>query len=117
MAVSASSYRGHGSAGWLFPTGTLLWAMDPSGVQVGRGPVLGLAECEGYRVDGVNGRVGTVVGVGIGTDGETPAWLVVRTGLFHRRQVSIGIGDVGSVDPTSRRIVVLTGQANGDVLG
>ena len=115
MAVSVS-WQG-GRAGWLLPIGTLLRATDPCREESGHWSVSWLAESEGYRVDGVNGRVGTVVGVGIGTDGETPAWLVVRTGLFHRRQVSIGIGDVGSVDPTSRRIVVLTGQANGDVRG
>jgi hypothetical protein len=116
MAVSVGWHRGQG-AGWLLPIGVLLRATDPSCVQLGRRPVLGLAECEGYRVDGMNGRVGTVVGVGIGADGETPAWLVVRTGLFHRRQVSIGIEDVGSVDPIARRIVVSTGRAPGDVGG
>ena len=64
-----------------------------------------LARCEGFRVDGVNGRIGTVSGVGIDPGGGTPAWLEVRTGLFVQRHVAIRVEDVGSVDPSSRRIV------------
>jgi hypothetical protein len=81
------------------------------------GPVSGdqgsrLARCEGFRVDGADGRVGTVTGLRTGSDGA-PAWLDVRTGLIVRRQLAINIEDVRSVDPISRRIFTAIGRRPG----
>jgi PRC-barrel domain len=67
-----------------------------------------LERCEGFRVDDGNGRLGTVSRVGIDADSGAPAWLVVRTGLFVRRDVVVGVDDVESVDPVGRRIIALT---------
>ena len=73
-----------------------------------------LAGCAGFRVDDAHGRVGTVTGVGIDPSSGAPAWLMVRTGLFVRRQVAISAEAVRSVDPVARTIVT-TGDRVGGV--
>jgi hypothetical protein len=98
----------------MLPVGTMLRATDSSRAQRVRLPLSWLARCEGFRVDGVDGRIGTVGRVGIDVDSGTPAWLEVRIGLFVRRRIAIGVEDVGSVDPVSRRIVTTIGRALGD---
>jgi hypothetical protein len=90
----------------------MLRATDPSRGRL-HPPSSWLARCEGFRVDGVNGRVGTVSGVGIDPDSGEPRFLEVRTGLFVRRQVAIRVEDVGSVDPVARRVVTAIGHAPG----
>ena len=98
----------------MLPVGMMVRATDLS-----REPVSGkqgsrLAGCEGFRVDGADGRVGTVTGVRPGADGA-PAWLEVRTGLIVRRHLVIKIEDVRSVDALSRRIVTAIRRRPGDV--
>jgi hypothetical protein len=95
--------------------GTLLRATDST-----RGPMSGaqggrLGRCEGFRVDGADGRIGTVTGVRTGARDGAAAWLQVRTGLFVHRQLAIRVEDVRSVDPISRRIVTAIGQRPGGV--
>jgi hypothetical protein len=98
----------------MLPLGTMLRATDSSRAQRGCWPVSWLARCEGFRVDGLDGRIGTVSGVGIDHDSGEPAFLEVRTGLFVRRHVAIGVEDVGSVDPVSRRIITTISRTPGD---
>ena len=59
---------------------------------------------EGFRVDGPNGRLGTVSGIGRNASGD-PAWLEVRTGLFFRRTIRIGFADVETIEPAARRLI------------
>ena len=98
----------------MLPLGTMLRATHLSGGQVSGSQGSRLARCEGFRVDGADGRVGTVTGVRTGSDGA-PAWLDVRTGLIVRRHLAIKIEDVRSVDPISHRIVATIGRRLGDV--
>jgi hypothetical protein len=63
-----------------------------------------LGQCGGFRVDGVDGRIGTVRSIGLDRSGS-PAWLEVRSGLFARRTVTVRIDEVVSVDPIAHRIV------------
>jgi hypothetical protein len=60
--------------------------------------------CEGFRVDGPDGRVGRVDAIDLdGTTGE-PARLQVRTGLFVRRTVAVSVRDIDSVDTARQRV-------------
>ena len=97
----------------MLPLGTMLRATHLSHAPVSGDQGSGLARCEGFRVDGADGRVGTVTGVRTGSDGA-PAWLDVRIGLIVRRHLAIKIEDVRSVDQTSRRIVTAIGRRPGD---
>ena len=63
-----------------------------------------LGHCEGYRVDGPEGRVGIVEAV-LGEEDE-PVTLAVREGLFALRTVYVPIEDVIEVHPRAERIVV-----------
>ena|SRR5437764_6533429 len=70
-----------------------------------------VAQSGGYRVDGPNGRIGTISAVGIGAGPGGPDCLHVRSGLFIRRTVTVGIDQVASVDPIGRRVTVMTDTA------
>lgn len=85
----------------MLPVSTLLRATNPDL------DARWLSRCEGFRVDDESGRLGTVRRVGIDADSGTLAWLVVRTGLFVRRDVVVSVDDVESIDPVGRRIVAL----------
>jgi hypothetical protein len=63
-----------------------------------------LVRCEGFRVDGPDGRLGTVSAVGCDADGD-PAWLEVRNGLFFRQTIMIGFADIEVVNPAARRLM------------
>ena len=71
-----------------------------------------LSRCNGFRVDGVDGRIGTVTAIGCDAGG-VPVWLEVRSGLFTHRSVTIGIRDVVSVDLIARRISIVTTARSG----
>lgn len=60
----------------------------------------------GFRVDGPNGRLGTVVGALIGAWTDRPDGLEVESGLFRRRIDVIPIEAITEVHPARRRIVV-----------
>jgi hypothetical protein len=64
--------------------------------------------CEGFRLDGPSGRLGTVQRVLFDLASGEPAWLQIRTGLFARRSEAIPIEDIESIDPLRRRITVTT---------
>jgi hypothetical protein len=63
-----------------------------------------LGRCEGFRVDGPEGRVGVVSAV-LGHEDE-PTMLAVREGLFALRTVYVPIEQVAEVQPRAERIVL-----------
>ena len=63
-----------------------------------------LGHCEGFRVDGPEGRVGVVEAV-LGHEDE-PTTLAVREGLFALRTVYVPIEQVADIDPRAERIVL-----------
>jgi hypothetical protein len=63
-----------------------------------------LGHCEGYRVDGPEGRVGIVEAV-LG-DEEAPTTLAVREGLFALRTVYVPVDDVAEIEPRAERILL-----------
>src|SRR5438445_7282389 len=64
--------------------------------------------CEGFRLDGPSGRLGTVQMVVFDPASGEPAWLQIRTGLFVRRSEAIPVEDIESIDPLRRRMMVTT---------
>lgn len=65
-----------------------------------------LGQCEGFRVDSPDGRIGFVVGVLAGAGRARPEVLAVRAGLFGRRLLLIPTRCVESVVPRRRRILL-----------
>ncbi len=63
-----------------------------------------LGHCEGFRVDGPEGRVGVIEAV-LGHEDE-PTTLAVREGLFALRIVHVPIEQVAEVQPRAERIVL-----------
>ena len=99
----------------MLPLSTMLRATSPVSAWPEPSSANGLGACTGFRVDGVNGRLGTVTGVGVDAVTGDPAWLEVRSGLFVRRTVDVSIDNVVSLDPIAHRIVVTRGRrAKGD---
>ena len=70
-----------------------------------------LAHCEGFRVDGPEGRVGIVEAV-LGHEDE-PTTLAVREGLFALRTVYVPIEQVADIEPRAERIVLRVGPEPG----
>jgi hypothetical protein len=70
-----------------------------------------LGHCEGYRVDGPEGRVGIVEAV-LGEE-EEPRTLAVREGLFALRTLYVPIEDVIEVHPRAERIVLRSSPDHG----
>lgn len=64
-----------------------------------------LRRAVGFRVDGPEGRVGTLRALVPGDLGTEPG-LRVDVGLFIRREVGIPLRDVREVDPDRRRVLV-----------
>jgi hypothetical protein len=54
----------------------------------------------GYRVFGPEGWIGTV------TEAYGEDWLLVRTGLFHRRWLTVPHGDIERVDTICHALTV-----------
>jgi hypothetical protein len=66
-----------------------------------------LRNCEGFRVERADGgRVGVVEGVRFGSRADRPDVLVVRAGLFGRRELEIAAAAVREVVPREKRVVV-----------
>jgi hypothetical protein len=64
-----------------------------------------LRRAVGFRVDGPEGRIGTLRAVVPGDVGAAPQTRV-DVGLFVRREVAIPLSEVRQVDPERRRVVV-----------
>lgn len=89
----------------MFPASTLFRLTTPEAVGSVPDPEYWLNRCEGYRVDGPDGRIGTVVHVhhaSAAGDGR----LMLTTGLFCRRLVGVPFADVAEVRPWEERVVV-----------
>lgn len=65
--------------------------------------------CEGYRVDGVGGRIGFVDEVR--RDGDGPELLAVRAGRWGKRLLIFSAADVALVAPRTRRIYLAPAAA------
>jgi len=67
-----------------------------------------LRAIEGFRVDGPDGRIGTVTSVSSTTPGAPPDTMHVVTGLFIVRVVPVPALDVLQIDDQRRRVLVRT---------
>jgi hypothetical protein len=65
-----------------------------------------LRRAAGFRVDGPEGRIGTLSALVPGDLGIRPDRLRVDVGVFLRREIEIPVGDVRAVEPVRRRVVV-----------
>jgi hypothetical protein len=63
-----------------------------------------LARSHGFRVDSPEGRVGEVTSLRFYSGADRPDALVVRTGLFRRRDVEIPVDEIEVIAPRERRI-------------
>jgi hypothetical protein len=64
-----------------------------------------LRGCEGYRVDGPDGRIGHVRSVRLGASGEAEV-LEVRAGLLGRRTLLIPVTEVDEIIPEQGRLIL-----------
>jgi hypothetical protein len=67
-----------------------------------------LRAIEGFRVDGPDGRIGTVTSVSSTTTSAPPDTINVVTGLFIVRVVPVAAVDVLQIDDERRRVLVRT---------
>lgn len=67
-----------------------------------------LAHCEGYRVDGAEGRIGLVEEVRLGPQHPDDTILAVRMGVLGRRVALIPASAVALVVPRAERIWLRT---------
>jgi hypothetical protein len=88
----------------MLPLSVRLRATNPVRADAVSMPRDWLVRCERFRIDGPNGRLGTVSAVGRDAGGE-PAWLEVRTGLFSRQTIVIGFADIEVVNPAAHRLM------------
>jgi hypothetical protein len=65
-----------------------------------------LAGSNGYRVDGPDGRVGTVDSIVTGAWSGLPDAIEVRVGLFQPALLLVGAADIAEIDPVRRRVVL-----------
>lgn len=66
-----------------------------------------LRNCEGFRVELADGRrVGIVKGIRFGSRTDRPDVLVVRAGIFRRRELEIPVLAVREVVLRDKRVVV-----------
>ncbi|HSD03768.1 MAG TPA: hypothetical protein VLB81_15435 [Gaiellales bacterium] len=63
---------------------------------------------EGFRIDGPDGRIGTVTSVSSSTPGAPPDTIQVMTGLFIVRVVPVAAAEILQVDDDRRRILIRT---------
>ena len=70
-----------------------------------------LAHCEGYRVDGSEGRIGFVEEVRVGAEHPRQTVLVVRAGRLGRRLLIVSATDAAFVVPREERIWLRTPAA------
>jgi hypothetical protein len=64
-----------------------------------------LRNCQGFRVERGEKKLGVVDEVLFGQHSE-PATLLVRTGLFRLGLHAISVNDIGEIDPRALRIVL-----------
>jgi hypothetical protein len=64
-----------------------------------------LRRCQGFRVDGPEGRIGRVRGVRLGRSAE-PEALEVQAGLLGRRTLLIPVTEVAEVIPEQRSLIL-----------
>jgi hypothetical protein len=67
-----------------------------------------LAHCEGYRVDGGEGRLGFVEEVRIGREHPRETILAVRAGRLGRRRLLVSAAEVAFLVPRAQRIWLRT---------
>jgi hypothetical protein len=65
-----------------------------------------LGRCEGFQIDDQDGRVGVVDHILHDPRSSLAQTLVVRTGLFTRRQLHISVDAVESVEPGRMRLIL-----------
>jgi len=70
-----------------------------------------IEHCEGFRVDGLNGRIGIVEEIRRPKTGD--AVLVIRAGLLGRRVVEISVREVFEIVPRARRVWLRTPEPSG----
>jgi hypothetical protein len=63
---------------------------------------------EGFRVDGPDGRIGTVASVSASTAGAPADTIHVATGLFIVRVVAVAAAEIVQIDDGRHRILVRT---------
>jgi hypothetical protein len=66
-------------------------------------PEYWLCHCEGFRVDGRDGRIGTVV-----HSAQESELLTLRAGLFRSRELTVRFADVEEIRPREQRLVLHT---------
>jgi len=66
-------------------------------------PEYWLCHCEGFRVDGWDGRIGTVV-----HSSQESELLTLRAGLFRSREFNVRFADVEEIRPREQRLVLHT---------
>jgi hypothetical protein len=69
-----------------------------------------LRHCDGFRVDGPDGRIGVVDHVEPGFGAAVPGVVAVASGLWRIRLTRIPLHDVVEVQPHRRRLVVGDGH-------
>jgi hypothetical protein len=70
-----------------------------------------LARCEGYRVDGREGRIGFVEEVRVGAEHPRGTVLVVRAGRLGRRVLLVSATDAALLVPREQRLWLRTPTA------
>lgn len=65
-----------------------------------------LGQCDGYRVDSADGRIGVVEAVRQRPGSCEPQELAVRAGLFGRRVLLVAADQVARIVPREQRIVL-----------
>ena len=73
-----------------------------------RAPAADIQRVEGFRVDGPDGRIGTVKNVSSGTPGAPLDTIDVVTGLFVIRVTTVTAAEILQIDDERRRILVRT---------
>jgi len=73
-----------------------------------RRPAPDIRGVEGFRVDGPDGRIGTVTSVSSSTPGAAPDMIAVAAGLFIVRVVPVAAAEIVQIDDERRRILVRT---------
>jgi hypothetical protein len=63
---------------------------------------------EGFRVDGPDGRIGTVIAVSSSAPTARPDTMQVTAGLFVQRVVTVSAAEIVRIDDDRRRVLVRT---------
>ena len=69
-----------------------------------------IEHCEGFRVDGLRGRIGVVEAVRRPKTGDPV--LVIRAGVLGRRVVEISVSEIFEIVPRARRLWLRTPEAS-----